>query len=135
MTLDQFRISHSLLIEHYQFIEMHMEGIYASLCSCGFQDGLKDVERANLYKLFREIEEIERETGSFVFSDEDREIMKRIIQRRNYWVHNCYVDIVFDRKTGNIKKLSDIELLRTDVSEAESVRQRLFNIKMKLMKL
>lgn len=31
MTLDEFRKKHSELIEHYQFIEHHLEGIYAGL--------------------------------------------------------------------------------------------------------
>lgn len=31
MVLKEFRINHSTLIERYQFIEAHLEGIYAAL--------------------------------------------------------------------------------------------------------
>lgn len=31
MTLDKFRVLHSTLVEHYQFVELHLEGIYAAV--------------------------------------------------------------------------------------------------------
>ncbi len=48
MNIDKFRIMHSTIIEHYQFIEHHLEGIYATLCEKNFLLGLEDVEKSNI---------------------------------------------------------------------------------------
>ena len=36
MNLSEFRTAHSVVMEHYQFIEMHLEGIYAALSGRSF---------------------------------------------------------------------------------------------------
>ena len=41
MLLEKFRITHSTLIEHYQFIEAHLEGIYASVSEKSISVGEK----------------------------------------------------------------------------------------------
>ncbi len=46
MDLQQFRIAHSTLMEHYQFIERELEGIYAALSGKSLYIGLKDVEHS-----------------------------------------------------------------------------------------
>ena len=49
MELDEFRIKHSLLIEQYQYIELHLEGIYACICKSGFFNGLEEVEKSRSF--------------------------------------------------------------------------------------
>jgi hypothetical protein len=61
MVLKEFRITHSTLIEHYQFIEAHLEGIYAAISEKSFSDGLKEVEKDSLGGVVREIRELERD--------------------------------------------------------------------------
>ncbi|MDE7427844.1 MAG: hypothetical protein K2N00_01005 [Lachnospiraceae bacterium] len=46
MNLSEFRIAHSIVMEHFQFIEMHLEGIYAALSGRSFYEGLKDTREA-----------------------------------------------------------------------------------------
>ena len=43
MTLEKFRVNHSRLVEHYQFIEHNLEGIYAAVCGEYFYGGLLNV--------------------------------------------------------------------------------------------
>lgn len=59
MTLEKFRILHSTLIEHYQFIENHLKGIYAKLFNGSFYDGWLTVENDNLNYLINEIKKLE----------------------------------------------------------------------------
>lgn len=133
MTINEFREKHSYLIEQYQYIEWNLEGIYAFICKKRFLEGLKDVERTNPYRLLVEIEKIEQETKCPVFTDGERQSLRTVIQRRNYWVHNCYIEILFERKTDNIKKQSDIDELINDIRATESLRQRIFEIKSKMV--
>ncbi len=128
MKIDQFRIWHSLLIEQYQFIEMHLEGIHASFCDGGFIKGLQEVDKSNLRQLLAKIETIEKTEQHPIFSEDERSLLNHVIERRNYWVHNCYTEIVFDSKTDDLKNRKDIDELENDIREAEKLRERLFEI-------
>ena len=67
MNLEKFRMTHSLLIEHYQFIEAHLEGIYAAVCGKPLLEGLKDVEKDGLSGILGDILRVEREKKIDVF--------------------------------------------------------------------
>lgn len=60
MDLQQFRIAHSTLMEHYQFIERELEGIYAALSGKSLYIGLKDVETFSINKVIRMVQEQEK---------------------------------------------------------------------------
>ena len=135
MNLSEFRTAHSIVMEHYQFIEMHLEGIYAALSGRSFYEGLKEVERYNISRIIIMIQEQEKRHNKRVISDLEYEELKSIYQRRNFWTHNCYTDMVFDRKTGGPKKETDIRQLYQDTRDAEQMRDLLFEKKRKLMEI
>jgi len=60
MDLYEFRMAHSTVMEHYKFIEMHLEGIYAVLSGKGLYDGLKDVEKYRINKVVKMVQEQEK---------------------------------------------------------------------------
>lgn len=133
---DKFRILHSTLIEHYQFIEAHLEGIYAQLYSEDkslntLYNGLQEVKRDSINRLIHLIKQLEKEKGFSLLSDFDYERLAYTCTRRNFWCHNCYYDMVFDRRTGEPKK-GDMELLQKDLSEAKQLRDELYQLYMKL---
>ena len=129
MTIEEFRILHSTVIEHYQYIEHHLEGIYAALCGKPFIMGLEDVEKSSIVQLIRKIKNIEEERQICVLTDSDFERLQHICTRRNFWSHNCYVDMVFDRRTDAPKKDIDIKSLIEDINEARMIRDILFEKK------
>lgn len=133
MVLKEFRITHSTLIEHYQFIESHLEGIYAAISDKPFWDGLKEVERDSLSGVVREIKETEKEKHIKVFTEEDYNQLRKIIERRNFWCHSCYYELCFDLKTGGPARLQDVKLLLEDLQTAERWREQLFNKKIALL--
>ena len=133
MVLKEFRITHSTLIEHYQFIEAHPEGIYAAISDKSFSEGIKDVEKDSLSGVVREIQDAEKQKGINVFTTDDYKQLRHIIDRRNFWCHSCYFELSFDRKTGGLSKVRDEKKLLTDLQEAELWREKLYNIKVKLL--
>ena len=135
MNLSEFRTAHSIAMEHYQFIEMHLEGIYAALSGRSFYEGLKEVERYNISRIIIMIQEQEERNKKRVILDSEYEDLKSIYQRRNFWTHSCYTNMVFDRKTGGPKKETDIRQLYQDTREAEQMRDLLFEKKIKLMEI
>ena len=133
MVLKEFRIAHSTLIEHYQFIETHLEGIYAAVSGKPFWDGLKEVEKGSLSSAVREIREIEREKEIQIFTDDEYKQLRQLVERRNFWCHCCYYEMSFDMKTGGPAKVSDIHRLFEDMKTAEQWREQLFHKKIALL--
>lgn len=134
MTLEKFRIYHSTLIEHYQFIEAHLEGIYAAVCGKPLLEGLKDVEKDGLSGILGDILHMERVKKIDVLSDEECDQLRRLFQRRNFWCHSCYYDLVFDRKTGGLAKMEDVQQMIEDLKAAEQWREWLDKKKKELAK-
>ena len=136
MTLDEFRLKHSELIEHYQFIEHHLEDIYADIqCKKSFYGGLMDVEKDNIPRLVKKLLELQGEKGILILSDADCTQLDKIWDQRNFWCHNCYVDMPFDYRTKEPKKAVHIERMMTDFEEAKQMREYLFSKKMQLKEL
>ena len=133
MTLEEFRVLHSTLIEHYQFIEAHLDGIYAALSDKPFSVGVKEVERDSLSGVVREIRDLEREMGKTVLTEAEHKQLRQIIDRRNFWCHCCYFELTFDRTTGGPAKVRDVQALFEDLKNAEAWRERLLQKKIKLL--
>ena len=134
MVLKEFRITHSTLIEHYQFIEAHLEGIYAAVSGKPFAEGLRDVEKDSLGGVVREIRDLEREKKIRVFTEEEYAQLRQIIERRNFWCHCCYFEMAFDRQTGGPARVRDVQMLFEDLKTAEQWRDQLFHKKLSLLK-
>ncbi len=134
MVLKEFRIAHSTLMEHYQFIESHLEGIYAAVCGRPFWDSLREVEKGSLSGAMREIRDVEREKGIRFFSDGEYKQLRQMIERRNYWSHCCYIEMAFDLKTGGPARVADVHQMLQDLQNAEQWRERLFQKKVELLK-
>ena len=134
MTLEKFRIIHSTLIEHYQFIESHLEGIYAAISDKTLIEGLKEVEKDGLTGVLREIKQAEKEKKITVFSDDAYIELRKLFQRRNVWCHSCYLEIAFDMETGGPARIQDAQQMMEDLENAELWRQRLFEKKIEMLK-
>ncbi len=134
MDLKEFRITHSTLIEHYQFIEAHLEGIYAAVSDKSFLEGIREVERDSLGGVVREIRELEKEKRIQILSEEEYTQLRQIIDRRNFWCHCCYFEMPFDRETGGPARVRDIQELFTDMATAEQWREMLYQRKLALIK-
>ena len=134
MTLEKFRILHSTLIEHYQFIESHMEGIYAAVCDKSLADGLNDVKRDGLAGILQDIRHQERVKNLQVFDDRQEDQLRELFQRRNFWCHSCYLELPFDLKTGGPANVLDAQQMLEDLKTAEHWREFLFGMKIRLLK-
>ncbi len=127
MPLVEFRKVHSELIEHYQFIEFHLEGMYAAVCGKHLIDGLSDVEKDNYGKLINKIHMLEKQNNEEYLTSDECKRLTALCARRNFWCHNCYVDLKFDSKTGGLAEISDMQMLMTDFREAEDMRELTYN--------
>ena len=134
MVLNEFRVLHSTLIEHYQFIEAYLESIYASVSDKPFVIGLQEVEKDSLGGVVREIQDLEREKKIKIFTEDEYNQLRAIIERRNFWCHCCYFEMAFDRKTGGPAKVRDVLTLFEDMKTAEQWRNQLYDKQLDLLK-
>ena len=133
MTLFDFRVMHSTLLEHYQFIEFHLEGICAALGQKPFADTLEDVDKHSLGRLVTAVRRLESgkrppELSAGVYKE-----LNDLCADRNFWSHCCYTQLDFDPKTGGLKHREDRQRLTEDLRRAEEMRELLYRRKAELM--
>ena len=133
MILKEFRIAHSTLIEHYQFMEAHLEGIYAAILDKPFRDGIRQIEWDSMSGVIREIREVEQEKKLQIFTSQEYDQLRSIIERRNFWCHCCYYELAFDLKTGGPARVRDVQEMLEDLRQAEQWREQLFQKKLALL--
>ena len=125
MTLEEYRIRHSTLIEQYQWIEFDLEGLFAFISGDPFHEAIQEIEKDSIGGVVREIKKIEEERGIQVFFDSEYEELDQIRQRRNFWSHACYTE-PYDKRWG---LPNNANLLDEDLSVAQNFLRRLRQIK------
>ena len=125
MTLEEYRIKHSMLIEQYQWIEFDLEGLCAALSEEPFCEALQEIEKDSIGGVVREIKKIEDRQNITVFSEAEYEELDQIRERRNYWCHVCYTE-GYDKNTGAPRNAN---MLSADLRKAETILEWLRQIK------
>ena len=125
MTLEQYRIKHSILIEQYQWIEYDLEGLYANLSDEPFCKAIAQIEKDSIGGVVREIRQIEKQQNITVFTNAEYRALDQMREDRNFWCHVCYTE-AWDRETGIPR---NAQRLTTDLREAEAVLVWLRKIK------
>lgn len=125
MTLEEYRIRHSMLIEQYQWIEFDLEGLYAAISDTPFPKALREIEKDSIGGVMREIKKIEREKNITVFSGDEYQELDKLRERRNFWSHVCYTE-AYDKITGVPR---NAQILLTDLRSAENFLEHLRQIK------
>ena len=95
MTRDKFKMIHSELIQQVQCVENNLRVIYAAMCKGNFKSNLQSLNKANLGKIARELEELDYSDDFPELSQDDYEVIDEIRNIRNYWCHQCYLDFVY----------------------------------------
>lgn len=95
MTRDKFKMIHSELIQQVQCIENDLKVIYAAMCKGNFKSNLQLLNKANLGKIARELEELDYSDDFPELSQDDYAVIDEIRNIRNYWCHQCYLDFVY----------------------------------------
>lgn len=95
MNRDTFKLIHSELIQQVQCVENNLKIIYAAMRKGNFDNNLKTVEKMNLGKIARELEELDNSDDIPEFSEEEYNTIDEIREIRNYWCHQCYLDFIY----------------------------------------
>ena len=105
MEIEVFRVNHSRIIEQYQLIEWHLEGIFGLLEQGDFEELTHRVENDTMGELIRKVRFLIKENKVSLLSKEDFSILDDIRDDRNYWCHSCFLDVNDNpEKYGEIAK-------------------------------
>lgn len=121
MTNDEFRIYHANIIEQYQFIEHDLEGIFGLLEKGDFEELTRRVENDTMGELIRKVRFLCKEYNISYLSKDDFNMLEHIRNDRNFWCHECYLDIF-----KNNELFDDISIrLKNDYRTAYSMNKKL----------
>ena len=89
------------LIKACQCIEHDIKLIYAGMIAGSFDDNWEKLKNKTLGQAVLELQELDNSDGQPYFSKSDYDLLKEITQKRNYWVHQGFIDYVYDRSKFN----------------------------------
>ena len=111
MDRDTFKLIHSELIQQVQCIEFNLRRTYAAMHEGNFDDNFNRLEKSNLGKIARELENLDYSDDRPELSDDDYDLIDDIREIRNYWCHQCYLDFVYYYCLNFLQKTVHIYLL------------------------
>lgn len=122
MTYDEFRINHSKIVEQYQLIEWHLEGIFGLLENGDFEELTHRVENDAMGELIRKVRFLVKENKVDLLTKDDFSILDNIRDDRNFWCHENFLDIQEDIE--KIKKQTQriIDDLNTTIKMNEKLK-------------
>lgn len=102
MNLNEYRIFHSQIIEQYQLVEFHLEGLFALIVNDGnnFEQLARRVENDAMGELIRKVRFLVKEYKyNDIITKDDFESLDKIRDDRNYYCHENFLE----NKTDNYK--------------------------------
>ena len=126
MATNTFYLTYAQLMEQYQFIELHVEQLYAAASDKGYLDGLQDVDKSSLPSTVNAICKLETEQNRTIFTEDEYTALSHLIKRRNFWAHECFTKLSF-KDSGTLKRPEDMHRMVVDLRDAEEWREKLWN--------
>ena len=126
MNIKEYRIYHSQIIEQYQLIEYHLEGLFAIMLVEGdnFMQLAKRVENDAMGELIRKVKFLVKEYNfNKLLTTEDFKMLDRIRDDRNYYCHENFLEgktdnYISNRKTNINEDLKLVKNMNFKLKEA-----------------
>lgn len=125
MKLDKFRLIHSEMIEYYQRSEICIRELYSIACE---YEGCEQVVDADWGDIFEVLDQLSLMTvNSKVIALEDMVLphAEYMLQKRDYWLFECYLDIKIDKETQSITDINAIKNTVEDYGDISTVYELL----------
>lgn len=106
MELNEYRILHSQIIEQYQYIEFHLEGLFALLQGQGddFEELARRVENDAMGELIRKVRFLTKERKcTNIITKQDFSDLEKIRDDRNFYCHENFLNNLSNNYQSNRK--------------------------------
>lgn len=95
--LDKFHLIVGDTILECQRIEHDIKMIYAGMSTGNFAQNLEESNKIALATVLAELEQLDNSRGTPYLTRDDYRLLKEIKNIRNWLVHKCYVDFLYDQ--------------------------------------
>lgn len=132
MDIKEFRVKHSELVEQYQFIEFHLEGLFAIMQNDGdnFVELAHRVENDAMGELIRKVRFLIKEKKhQDLLTKNDFANLDDIRDDRNFWCHSNFLELNKDPELFS-KHCSKIE---NDLNKTIDMNNKLRDVFQELM--
>ncbi len=96
-TEERFKAMHSEIIMYYQCIEHDMKRIYSGMAADDYYDCMDMLDGKNWGEILNKLKKLDYSDGHPYFTEKEYNLLDEIRERRNYWIHQCYLDFVYKR--------------------------------------
>ncbi len=136
MNLETFKILHSELIFFCQVLENDLKWIY-SFMHKGDDFEIRDsLDHKNLGQIIKMLKRLDNEDDDLLISNEDYNFLKQMKDKRNYWIHQAYIDFVYAEGFTNSKAYRQVcDKLQRDHDRLQVVYKNVENLKMRAKKI
>ena len=130
MTLGEFRDCHSELIEQFQWIEFNFKRIITNLTGKNILAGLEELKNESWGPLSIKVKQAESKYGITFIPDDVYDELNRMREERNYWCHQCYIDMRTQTVGDKIlvKPLEFVLRLYNTLRDATELQERMTEI-------
>lgn len=132
MNKEEFRIKHSQLIEQYQLVEFHLEGLFAIMQHDGdnFRELARRVENDAMGELIRKVRFLVKEKKhQDLLTKQDFGQLENVRDDRNFWCHSNFLEL---NKNPNLYEKHCLKIAE-DLKRAISINDKLKNVFQKLI--
>ena len=123
MEINEYRILHSQIIEQYQLIEFHLEGLFALMQGQGnnFEELAHRVENDAMGELIRKVRFLVKEYKyQDIITKQDFSDLDKIRNDRNYYCHENFLENKVDNYKSNRKYN-----IKQDLQNAKDINDKL----------
>ncbi|MDE5545510.1 MAG: hypothetical protein K2I76_02770, partial [Malacoplasma sp.] len=118
-------------IMYYQLIENDLKIIYSLLKNNNFQDSYLSVEKSLIGVIVEKLKKFDLSENKNFLTHEDYNFLTQITKNRNYWVHENFIEFLYNNDFENSKEY--IKSYKRLLKDNERIKNVYLNIeKMKI---
>ena len=105
MISKEFKMLHSETIMFCQAIEHDLKIIYSFMLKGDPDETFESLSKTTLGALVKKLKELDNTDDNQFISNDDYNFLKQMTEKRNYWSHQCYVDLIYDDDSSNYERI------------------------------
>ena len=116
-----------------QTIEHDLKWIYSYMHIGNQYENFEALSKTTLVALVKKLKELDNSDKDPFISNNDYNFLKQMIEKRNYWCHQCYIGFIYDNNDSSNydkvcnKLIRDHDRLKVVSDNVERVRLKAVN--------
>lgn len=131
MTLLDFKIKHSEIIEYFQIVEEQLKIIYSIIVPGDINQTLLEIEDYKLNQIIKDLYKLDFDK-SIIDGNDSLFIKNDLKVKRDYYFYKCFKEFHHSRNLEKSKKFEDVcNILESDLKQIKALQKNLKKSKTK----